>query len=69
MEKLEILDILSIIRIEGCCNMLDRNCIVQRLISAKEYKAVKYLQNLEPGEFFSLVAEDLADYIDDQNNE
>lgn len=63
MEKIEVLDVLSIIRDEGCCNMLDRNCIIQRLKSANEHEAANYLKNLSSQEFVSLLSKDLSDYI------
>ncbi|MGK7949912.1 MAG: hypothetical protein AB4368_14285 [Xenococcaceae cyanobacterium] len=65
MEKLEVLDVLSIIRDEGCCNMLDRNCIIQRLKSANEHEAANYLKNLSSQEFVSLLSKDFSDYIKD----
>ena len=63
MEKLEVLDILSIVREEGCCNMLDRNCIIQRLRLANENEAANYLENLSSTEFVSLMSKDFSDYI------
>ena len=63
MEKLEVLDILSIVREEGCCNMLDRNCIIQKLKLANENEAANYLKNLSSQEFISLMSKDFSDYI------
>ena len=63
MEKLEVLDILSIVKDEGCCNMLDRDCIVQTLKSADEDEAAHYLKSLTGEEFVSLLSEDFSDYL------
>lgn len=63
MEKLEVLDILSIVREEGCCNMFDRNCIIQTLKSAEENEAADYLKSLSSEEYVSLLSKDLNDYI------
>ena len=65
MEKLEVLDILSIVRDMGCCNMLDRNCIIQTLKLANENAAVNYLENLSSKEYVSLLSKDLSDYLKD----
>lgn len=63
MEKLEILDILLDIRKIGCCNMIDRNCIIRVLKAAGENEAVDYIENLSSEEFFRLLSKDLSDYI------
>jgi len=55
MDKLEVLDILSIVREEGCCNMLDRDCIIQRLEIAQENEAATYLRSLSFSEFVALL--------------
>jgi hypothetical protein len=65
MEKLEVLDILSIVRDEGCCNMLDRNCIIEVLKAAEENEAADYLKSLSSQEFVSLMSKDFSDYIKD----
>jgi hypothetical protein len=63
MEKLEVLDVLSIVRDMGCCNMLDRNCIIQTLKSANEHEAANYLKGLSSQDFISLMSKDFSNYI------
>ena len=65
MEKLEVLDILSLVRDMGCCNMFDKNCIIKTLNLAGENEAVDYLKSLTPEEFVSLLSKDLRDYLRD----
>ena len=55
MEKSEILDILELVRELGCCNMFDRNCIIQALQQADENQAADYLTHLTSTEFVSLL--------------
>lgn len=63
MEKLEVLEILSSVRNIGCCNMLDKICIIQTLKLASENEAANYLENLSYKEYVSLLTKDFSDYL------
>lgn len=63
MNKLEVLEVLSLIKDLGCCNMLDRSCLIQALELANEHKIANYLKNLTSQEFIFLLAKDFSDYL------
>jgi hypothetical protein len=46
MDKHEVLEVLSLVRDTGCCNMLDTNCIFQALELGEEYEVLSYLSEL-----------------------
>jgi hypothetical protein len=63
MDKHEVLEVLSLVRDTGCCNMLDTKCIFQALELGEKYEILSYLSELSTRELYNLLTRDMSKYL------
>jgi hypothetical protein len=67
MDKCEVLEVLSLIRDTGCCNMLDTKCIFQALELGEKYEILSYLNGLPTKELYNLLTRDMSKCLKEKN--